>query len=147
VPVVGNVYWQVHVIGMTVGDMDLTEVSANIAIIDSGTSYFYLNSNLFNTIISNFFSSCNNNLNTPICPCKANYPTFAFMFEGIEVYIDQYSYMSQVSASQCTYLFGVISTVQNILLGDIFFRKYVITFDKLNQQIGFYGNINFLQNV
>jgi hypothetical protein len=69
------------------------------------------------------------------------------MFEGIEVYIDQYSYMSQVSASQCTYLFGVLSTVQNILLGDIFFRQYVITFDKLNQQIGFYGNINFLQNV
>jgi len=44
-------------------------------------------------------------------------------------------------------LFGVLDTVPNILLGDIFFRNYVITFDKLNQQIGFSGKINFLQNI
>jgi len=80
VPVVGNVYWQVQIIGLTVGNIDMTSISATIAIIDSGTSYFYLNSNLFNSIITNFFSMCNNNVNTPICPCGSNYPTFSFMF-------------------------------------------------------------------
>jgi hypothetical protein len=147
VPVLGNAYWQTSVMGVTVGGIDLTSVSANIAIIDSGTSYFYINTNLFNSVISNFFTGCNNNLNTPTCPCGGNYPTFAFMLQGIEVYIDPSSYMSTLNNRQCTYLFGVLDTVSNLLLGDIFFRNYVITFDKLNSRIGFAGNINFEQNV
>jgi len=51
VPVAGNTYWQVRVIGVTIGDMDLTSVSAPFAIIDSGTSYFFFNQNLFNKIV------------------------------------------------------------------------------------------------
>ena len=41
----------------------------------------------------------------------------------------------------CTYLFGSISGFGQILLGDIFFRNYVITFDKDNRRIGFSGDV------
>jgi len=32
------------------------------------------------------------------------------------------------------------------LLGDIFFRGYIVTFDKPNARIGFAGNLNKLQS-
>lgn len=82
---VGNTYWQVNVLGVTVGGIDMTSLAANVAVIDSGTSYFYLNADLFNNIVNNFFSDCNNGLSTPECPCSSvsNWPTFAFMFDGI----------------------------------------------------------------
>ena len=40
----------------------------------------------------------------------------------------------------CTYNFGSIGGISELLLGDIFFRNYIITFDKLNNQVGFAGN-------
>lgn len=81
-PVVGNEYWQVNVLGVTVGGIDMTSSSANIAIIDSGTSYFYLNQQLFNNIINNFFQGCDNSLSTPECRCSdtTNWPIFSFIF-------------------------------------------------------------------
>lgn len=145
-PVAGKSYWQVRVIGVTIGSMDLTSSSASVAIIDSGTSYFYLNSKLYNSIISNFFSNCNLTANPPLCPCQEEYPTFGFMFQGIEVYIEPSQYMSKYN-SRCTYLFNTMSTVSSILLGDIFFRNYIITFDKLNKRLGFVGNIGLIKSI
>ncbi len=37
-----------------------------------------------------------------------------------------------------------MSSVNSILLGDTFFRKYVISFDKINSRIGFYGPHNLV---
>ncbi len=87
--VVGNTYWQVNLLGVFVGSMDMTSSSANVAVIDSGTSFFYLNADLFNNVVNNFFQSCDNSLPTPECPCSStnNWPKFSFLFEGISVYI------------------------------------------------------------
>jgi hypothetical protein len=81
VGVVGNTYWQVSVLGVEVGGIDMTAQSANVAVVDSGTSYFYLNADLFNSVVANFFQSCDNSLSTPECPCSAaaNWPTFSFL--------------------------------------------------------------------
>lgn len=70
------------------------------------------------------------------------------MFEGIETYIEPSQYAAQLSLSICTYNFGTLSSVGNILLlGDIFFQGYIITFDKIHSQIGFKGNLGLVQNV
>ena len=136
-------------LGVSVGGMDLTSSAASIAIIDSGTSYFYLNQQLFNSIINNFFQGCDNSLSTPECMCSdtANWPVFSFIFEGIEVYIQPSQYVGQLSTTICTYNFGTLSTVSEILLGDIFFQGYIVTFDKLNSQLGFKGDLALVQNV
>jgi hypothetical protein len=60
------------------------------------------------------------------------------------VYINANQYTSVINAQNCSYNFGVLSTVPNILLGDIFFRGYTISFDKPNAQIGFYGNMTII---
>lgn len=127
--------------GVSVGGIDMTSFSSHLAVIDSGTSYFYLNTNLFNNVISNFFSDCTLVSNVTSCPCTStpNWPTFAFNFTNVEVFIEPADYTINVSAGVCSYLFGSISTVSEILLGDIFFRNYIITFDKPNSQIGFSG--------
>jgi hypothetical protein len=62
------------------------------------------------------------------------------MFVGIITKIYPKNYTDNVTnPGYCTLLFDTLGDVDNILLGDIFFRNYIITFDKGNQQIGFYG--------
>ena len=34
-----------------------------------------------------------------------------------------------------------------LILGDVFFRSYIVTFDKANSQIGFYGNTTLIETV
>jgi hypothetical protein len=68
------------------------------------------------------------------------------MFNGIQVTIQQNEYMGLTETGQCTYQFGTISSVSELLLGDIFFRNYVITFDKRNKRIGFAGNLDLLDS-
>ena len=128
----------------------MTSSSADVAVIDSGTSYFYLNAALFNNIISDFFGNCDNNASPPQCPCSStpNWPTFSFIFEGIQAYIQPSQYTQQLTKTICTYNFGTLGTVGSILLlGDIFFQQYIITFNKLSSQIGFKGNLGPIQNV
>ena len=75
--------------GVIVGGTDMTSISSNLAVIDSGTSYFYLNTQLFNSIVSTFFSQCITVNNVPICDCDiSNWPTFAINFTNVEVFID-----------------------------------------------------------
>jgi len=45
----------------------MSSLSSSVAVIDSGTSYFYVNADLFNQIVNTFFSNCNNTAPTPIC--------------------------------------------------------------------------------
>lgn len=95
-----------------IGGVDMTAVSSSLAIIDSGTSYFYLNSQLFEQIKSTFFSDCVLNVqNVPVCSCDsaANWPTFAFNFTNVEVYIEPEDYTFNGGNNLCTYLFGTIS--------------------------------------
>jgi hypothetical protein len=77
-----------------------------------------------------------------VCTCAsaANWPTFAITFRNVEVYIDPIDYTATVGSGLCTYNFGSISGISELLLGDIFFRNYIITFDKLNNQVGFAGD-------
>ena len=41
-----------------------------LAVIDSGTSYFYLSQDLFNEIQQKYFSSCVEVQGIPVCPCS-----------------------------------------------------------------------------
>jgi hypothetical protein len=41
--VYGNNYWSVQVYQVEVGGIDMTDYASNLAVIDSGTSYFYIN--------------------------------------------------------------------------------------------------------
>jgi hypothetical protein len=130
----------------------MSSLSSSVAVIDSGTSYFYVNADLFNQIVNTFFSNCNNTAPTPICPCSsvASWPEFAFLFDGIQVYIQalQYAVYLDSFMTQCTYNFGTLSTVANqLLLGDTFFQSYDITFNKLTQQVGFSGNVDNLTKI
>lgn len=138
-PVQGTFYWQVSVLEVTVGGIDMTGQAADNAVVDSGTSYFFLNPSLYNAVIEHFFvQRCISVQGVPHCTCDTeNWPTFAFTFQGVQVFIDPLQYQQTISSGVCTILFGSIGGISEILLGDIFFRKYIVTFDKQNSQIGF----------
>lgn len=53
-------------------------------------------------------------------------------------------YTSNLNNGFCQATFSYLSSVNSILLGDTFFRKYVISFDKINSRIGFYGPHNLV---
>jgi hypothetical protein len=57
-PVQNVGYWAVKVTGVNVGGMDLTNDDPKYAVIDSGTSWFYLNPTLYAAVVSNFFTDC-----------------------------------------------------------------------------------------
>lgn len=58
---VDSYYWQLEVLGVLAGLNDLTQYSAQTAVIDSGTSIFYLNPSLTQAFISQYLppSYCN----------------------------------------------------------------------------------------
>ena len=71
VPVYGNIYWAVEVNQVMVGNIDMTSYAANVAVIDSGTSYFYVNQELYSNILNNFFTDCNQISSLIICSCSS----------------------------------------------------------------------------
>jgi hypothetical protein len=91
----------------------MTDSAAQNAVIDSGTSYFYLNPTLFNSVVNQFFSDCIQISGVPTCSCSNtnNWPTFEFSFEGVQVSIEASQYTQNISSGICTYLFGSISGI------------------------------------
>ena len=53
-------------------------------------------------------------------------------------------YTSNLNNGYCQATFSYLSSVNSIILGDTFFRKYIISFDKINSRIGFYGPHNLV---
>lgn len=61
-------------------------------------------------------------------------PTFTFYYQGIKTYLYPQNY-----TLNCLALMGAMSGLSGILLGDVFIRNYIVTFDKSNSQLGFKG--------
>lgn len=129
----------VESIGFEAGGIDFTIYQSSNIIIDSGTSLFYLNDDLFSALYTQFFQGCNVTDKYLSCACGSYIsPVFAIYLQGIKVYIYPKNYTTQFLGI-CRLEFGM-SKNNYILLGDTFFRNYIITFDKQNAQIGFSGN-------
>lgn len=119
----------------------MTSYAASYALVDSGTSLFFLNQNLYDQIVTQYFQGCNLYSSYIQCPCNmvSAYPNFTFYFEGAKTYI----YNSNYTVG-CNAMFGPISDVGGILLGDTFMRNYIVTFDKEHSQMGFKGYLSAL---
>ena len=75
---------------MYADDLDLTDYAAQIAVIDSGTTLFYLNPNLYTQIKNTYLTEdCRLLDQTFLCDCKiqSKLPKLIFIFKGVEVYI------------------------------------------------------------
>lgn len=93
--VYGFGYWQLKVVGVYFGNDDLTSYSVDKAVIDSGTTLFYLNPVLYDKIyISYFSSSCKRKFGATVCPCSLmeSIPPIKIMFTGtaVEIYPQDY---------------------------------------------------------
>ncbi len=73
------------------------------------------------------------------CYCNGTWPTLAFMFIGVEVYVPGSGYKNPVGGGFCQVEIQTLPTVSQIILGDTFLRGYIISFDRLNTRVGFYG--------
>lgn len=76
----------------------MTQYAENVAIIDSGTSLFYLNPNLYNAIVNQYLLGCNaTSLGYFSCECNAiTMPSLIFMFSEVQVQLNSSSYVVQV---------------------------------------------------
>lgn len=128
-----DVTQQAQVIGFYANDIELSSYASSNAIIDSGTSLFFLNEALFNQIVNLYFQGCSVSSSAIVCPCDYTFPNFTLYFAGIKVYIYADNY-----TSGCTAMFGVMNG-GGILLGDIFMRNYIVTYDKQGGRLGFKG--------
>lgn len=68
------------------------------------------------------------------------------MFPGVQVQLDNSSYVTPIANGLCQVYINTLSTTAGIiLLGDTLFLKYIITFDKSNAQVGFSGDTKSIQ--
>lgn len=82
----GDSHWQVEVIGFSVGGNDMSSSAADTAVVDSGTSLLVLNSDLYNAVIQQYFSTSEcfqDNEGLINCYCNRTWPTLSFMFMGV----------------------------------------------------------------
>ena len=96
-----NYYWQLKIIGFLAGDDDLTGYAKKMAVIDSGTTLFYLNPSLYEQVIARFFApqKCVMNSNEEIMCLSANLtlPTFYFIVPGVMVNIPPSAYVVPIN--------------------------------------------------
>lgn len=120
----------------------MTSYAENTAVIDSGTSYFYLNPTLYYQIVQKYLQGCQNTSQGYfMCNCKSNpMPTLKFMFPGVQVSLPPSTYVTPVSLGYCQVYINTLSTTENtVLLGDTLFFNNIITFDKNAGTVGFCG--------
>lgn len=104
--------WQLQVIGFLANNDDLTSFSSSNAVIDSGTSLFYLNTNLFQQIKSKYLNNCSyiQAEGMFLCPCSVEVPSFSFVFPGVQVYLPSSAYVKNVSQGVCGVFISSIAT-------------------------------------
>lgn len=140
----GSGHWQVEIIGFAAGDNDMTSNAGDTAVIDSGTSLLVLNLDLYNAIIQQYFSTPECFIDSKgftNCYCSPSWPTLSFMFIGVQVFIPGPAYQTPSGNGFCQVSIQSLTTVgQLIILGDVFFREYIVSFDRVNAKVGFYGN-------
>lgn len=76
-----------------------------------------------------------------VCECTIldSLPKLTFMFSGVEVYIYPEEYVDNFVTNCIVHLGSINSQPEQLLLGDTLFKNYIITFDKINEQVGFNG--------
>lgn len=93
----GSFYWQLDLIGIMAGLLDLTSLAPSTAVIDSGTSLFYLTPQLTSSFITQFLppSLCNFTSGLNICNCSIlpSLPNLTFIFTGAAVSIGAQNYV------------------------------------------------------
>lgn len=78
-------YWQLELLAFSIGGNDMSDLAADVAVVDSGTSLIVLNQGLYNAIIETYFSgpNCVQDSGTN-CLCQGTYwPDLAFMFNTL----------------------------------------------------------------
>lgn len=55
------------------------------------------------------------------------------------MYVQGPAYKNAVSGGYCQVLLQTLNSLDLIILGDVFFRGYTISFDRINTRVGFYG--------
>lgn len=122
---------------------DLTSYAAETAIIDSGTSLFYLNPPLAQAFISSYLPSnlCNFTDGLNICNCSilSSLPNLTFIFPGVAVSLTPADYVQCFNCTCYVHIYQVDASPAEVLLGDTLFNKYNITFSKQSSKIGFMG--------
>ena len=135
---------------MSVGNVSFTSSAASTVAIDSSISLIYLNQNFYNALIEQFFSypECFDNVNTSnfrTCYCNRTWPMFLFTFgNGVSVNLSSpyYVFNSPLGNGYCFMTIAGQNFSNIIALGTFFFKGYIISFDRINNRIGFYNKGN-----
>jgi len=146
-----NNYWAVAMDYVSFNMVTYTDLEANSAMIDSGTSSIVMCPEDYNYWYNNYLkkvdSTCNDAADAETCSCTpstiANYPSLAVFINGNFLTIEPEYYLNyDTTTDTCNYWiqsgsFAISSEYNGWILGMPFLRKYYTLFSQTNNQIGF----------
>ncbi|KAL4504513.1 hypothetical protein ABPG72_009959 [Tetrahymena utriculariae] len=149
VEITSSLQWKTILIGLYYNDNDLIDQldSHNYDVFfESGTSL-----SLFPEEIKEYLEDllikkgCLKKNDSVFCDCNQNnYPKLQFYLRGVKLVFDSNIYFNKTKLSQKNQcLFNVLTSPQDlnfIVFGNSLIRKYLLTFDKQEQKIGFYNS-------
>ncbi|KAM3143457.1 hypothetical protein pb186bvf_004518 [Paramecium bursaria] len=138
-------YWTIKVQQLQVNGQNVELTSKFFALVDSGTSVIYLDLQSYTKAIGLLKNVCQDlSARGYICPCnptenqKKFYPNITiFIEEGLIFEIPYQYYLNKISYQDMCSLGLSGNALPFMILGDVFMRNFIVTYDKENNKIGF----------
>ena len=142
-------FWGVELDSVSLGDQSV-DISADVAILDTGTSLLTLPAEDIYSLLSTFshFGNCNidANIGYIVCDCSqgvAPYPALRFSLGGYSFSLQGEDYFLQ-DKGKCV-LLAQGSSLEIWILGNVFLRKFYTVYDMENERVGIAGAVAYSQ--
>lgn len=139
-------FWGVELDSVTLADQSV-DISAKVAILDTGTSLLAIPANDIYSLLSTFshFGNCNidANIGYIVCDCSQGmspYPALRFSLGGYSFSLQGEDYFLQ-DKGKCVLLAQGSSSLKIWILGNVFLRKYYTVYDMENERVGIAGAV------
>jgi len=140
-------YWSMGIDNFQIDGESISAVQLSEGVVDSGTSLLIVNTRAYNNLVKKIIATgatvgqVSGGLGVY---CKDSYPGFPVIkisSGDIGFELEAKDYLINIESNICLLAVQGMDRLPFTLLGDVFMRKYFVTYDKRNNKMGFSGDL------